>query len=44
MNFGYKRDIMYTFEKSVHKPIHTTIIDDEWRREKFQDLDIVSLP
>eukprot|EP00345_Euplotes_harpa_P009157 CAMPEP_0168332720 /NCGR_PEP_ID=MMETSP0213-20121227/9128_1 /TAXON_ID=151035 /ORGANISM="Euplotes harpa, Strain FSP1.4" /LENGTH=80 /DNA_ID=CAMNT_0008336803 /DNA_START=53 /DNA_END=295 /DNA_ORIENTATION=- len=35
---------MYTFEKSMHKSVHSTIIDDEWRKEKFQDLDIVLPP
>ena len=43
-NFGYKRDIMYTFEKSVHKPVHTSVIDDEWRKEKLEDLDIFLPP
>eukprot|EP00343_Euplotes_focardii_P009214 CAMPEP_0205824912 /NCGR_PEP_ID=MMETSP0206-20130828/23220_1 /ASSEMBLY_ACC=CAM_ASM_000279 /TAXON_ID=36767 /ORGANISM="Euplotes focardii, Strain TN1" /LENGTH=81 /DNA_ID=CAMNT_0053123471 /DNA_START=36 /DNA_END=281 /DNA_ORIENTATION=- len=32
---------MYSFEKSVRKPIYTQIIDDEWRNERLQDLDIV---
>ncbi|CAI2385572.1 unnamed protein product [Moneuplotes crassus] len=34
---------MYSFEKSVIfcKPIYTEIIDDEWRKETLQDLDLV---
>lgn len=36
-----KRDIAYTFAQSVRRPVLTQIIDDEWRKEKFTDLDII---
>ena len=36
-----KTDISYTFAQSVYRPILTQIIDDEWRKEKFTDLDII---
>jgi hypothetical protein len=36
-----KRDIAYTFAHSVHRPVLTQVIDDEWRKEKFTDLDII---
>ena len=36
-----KRDINYTFAQAVHRPVLTQIIDDEWRKEKFTDLDII---
>ena len=36
-----KRDIAYTFAQSVHRPTLSQIIDDEWRKERFTDLDII---
>ena len=36
-----KRDIAYTFAQSVHRPALTQVIDDEWRKERFTDLDII---
>ena len=36
-----KRDIAYTFAQSVHRPTFSQIIDDEWRKERFTDLDII---
>lgn len=36
-----KRDIAFSFAQSCHRPILSQIIDDEWRKEKFTDLDII---
>lgn len=36
-----KTDVAYSFAGSVHRPILTSVIDDEWRKEKFTDLDII---
>jgi len=33
--------VSYSFGMSVHRPVLTQVIDDEWRREKFTDLDII---
>ena len=31
----------YSFVNSLTNPVMSQIIDDEWRREKFSDLDII---
>ena len=36
-----KRDVAYTFVNSLRNPVMSQIIDDEWRKEKFTDLDII---
>ena len=36
-----KRDISYSFFSSLRNPVMSQIIDDDWRREKFTDLDII---
>ena len=36
-----KRDISYSFVGSLSNPVMSQIIDDDWRREKFSDLDII---
>ena len=36
-----KRDIAYSFIGSLSNPVMSQIIDDEWRKEKFTDLDII---
>jgi len=41
MNSSQKKDISYSFSNSCVKAVYTSIIDDEWRKEKFSDLDIV---
>ncbi len=33
--------MQYSFVNSVTNPLHTQIIDDSWRKEKFQNLDII---
>jgi hypothetical protein len=35
-----KKDMHYCFIDRCSKPIYSDIIDDEWRKEKFEDLDI----
>ena len=41
MNSTQKRDIKYSFIGSLNNPLHSQIIDDSWRKEKFQNLDII---
>ena len=41
MNQTQKRDVQYSFVNFVQNPIYTQIIDDNWRKEKFQSLDII---
>eukprot|EP00347_Sterkiella_histriomuscorum_P003427 403364333 len=41
MNNTQKRDIQYNFISALQRPILSQIIDDDWRREKFTDLDII---
>lgn len=41
MNNTQKRDIAYDFRQGLRKPILYDIIDDDWRKEKFTDLDII---
>ena len=36
-----KRDVAYSFVGSLRDPVMSQIIDDDWRREKFTDLDII---
>ena len=41
MNQGQKRDISYTFSQFLPNSLSSQIIDDNWRKEKFTNLDII---
>ena len=41
MNNTQKRDIHYTFVNVLQNPVHSQVIDDQWRKERFQNLDII---
>ena len=36
MNSTQKRDIYYSFVKTARKPVLTSIIDEEWRRQTLK--------
>ena len=41
MNRTQKRDIQYSFCSSLYSPLHIHAIDDNWRKEKFTQLDLI---
>ena len=41
MNRSQKRDIQYNFINSLRNPLHMHVIDDNWRKEKFTNLDLI---
>jgi len=38
MNSTQKRDIYYSFVKTARKPVLTSIIDEEWRRQTLKGI------
>ena len=41
MNRSQKRDMQYSFINSLRNPLHMHVIDDNWRKEKFTNLDLI---
>ena len=41
MNQSYNKDIKYTFLRRCVKPINSSLIDDEWMKEKNIEMEII---
>lgn len=41
MNQSYNRDIKYSFLRRCVKPINSSLIDDEWMKEKNIEMEII---